>query len=638
MKVELRDIHKTFGPVYANNGLNLTFLSGKIQGILGENGAGKSTLMKILSGFYQADRGEIYLDGKQVVILSPADAIVHGIGMLHQDPLDFPPMQVLSDFLMGAKGHIFPDRDKAKKEFLNRCQEFDFDIDPDNYVDALTVGERQQLEILRLLWLGAEVLILDEPTTGISAPQKKKLFVTLRKLAAEGMTIVFVSHKLEDVGELCDRVAVLRAGELVGEMDPPFENDKLIGLMFGKLVLKDQRLKIQTGQPVIEMQDVSLEDYRLQMKGINIKVSQGEVIGLAGMEGSGQTLFLRACAGLLRPVGGELFVQNEAITGKPYHSFLQKGVTYLPAARLEEGLIPGLTLSEHFSLLDSNRSLFIDQKRALKVCNERIKEYNIRGRDSSRVEMLSGGNQQRALLALLKDTLSLILLEHPTRGLDVESSIYIWGKLKARCSEGAAIIFISSDLEEVLNYSDRILVFFSGQISKPLDATTTTVEDLGELIGGNNWDTKSSFLDLMIQTKGHSRWINIRIPGCRNHCGARVYDNRPAFNRDTANKSVPAVALWDCGLHEQRLECPCVLDATLDYDCRAAGDLCGRIMEYWRRRPDHYGGHFLNLAPAGLTKQLLARRDYHRVSNPGRNRGGNSLGFAGRHPQDFWRR
>jgi general nucleoside transport system ATP-binding protein len=492
MKVELRDIHKTFGPVYANKGLNLTFLSGKIQGILGENGAGKSTLMKILSGFYQADRGEILLDGKPAVILSPADAIVHGIGMLHQDPLDFPPLQVLNDFLMGAKGSVFPDRGKAKKEFVDRCREFDFDLDPDNYVDSLTVGERQQLEILRLLWLGAEVLILDEPTTGISAPQKKKLFATLRKLASEGKAIIFVSHKLEDVGDLCDRVAVLRAGELVGEMDPPFDNDALISLMFGKLVLKDERQNCKPGEPVLEMRSISLEDYRLKMKGINIQLCAGEVIGLAGMEGSGQTLFLRACAGLMRPVGGELLIQNENMTGKPYRSFLQKNVTYLPAARLEEGLIPGLTLSEHFSLLDGSESLFIDQKLAIKVCNERIKDYNIRGRESSMVELLSGGNQQRALLALLKESLSLILLEHPTRGLDVESSIYIWSKLKARCAEGTAIIFISSDLEEILNYSDRILVFFSGQISKPLDATRTTVEDLGELIGGNNWNKNQS--------------------------------------------------------------------------------------------------------------------------------------------------
>ncbi len=492
MKVELRDVHKTFGTVYALKGLSLTFHSGKIQGILGENGAGKSTLMKILSGFYQADSGEIYLDGNQTVILTPADAIVHGIGMLHQDPLDFPPMQVLNNFLIGTKGRIFPDRSQAKQEFLKLCKEFDFDIDPDNYADSLTVGERQQLEILRLLWLGAEVLILDEPTTGISTPQKKKLFATLRKLAADGKTIIFVSHKLEDVSDLCHRVAVLRAGELVGEMDAPFYAEKLISLMFGKMVNITQRQHLTPGVPVLEMRDISLEDYRLRMKDINIKACKGEVIGLAGMEGSGQTLLLRACAGLLHPVGGELLIQNQSMIGKPYRDFLQKGVSFLPAARMEEGLIQGLTLSEHFSLVDGSPALFIDQKHALEICDQRIIEYNIKGTHSTNVEMLSGGNQQRALLALLKEPLNLILLEHPTRGLDVESSIYIWGKLKLRCLEGTAIIFISSDLEELLNYSDRILVFFSGQISKPLNANSTTVEDLGELIGGNNWDRNFS--------------------------------------------------------------------------------------------------------------------------------------------------
>ncbi len=491
MKVELRDIHKSFGPVYANKGLNLTFYSGKIQGILGENGAGKSTLMKILSGFYQADQGEIYLDDQKTVILSPADAMAHGIGMLHQDPLDFPPMQVLNNFMMGARGKVFLDRNRVKREFIAQNKEFDFDIDPENYVDALTVGERQQLEILRLLWLGAEVLILDEPTTGISASQKKKLFATLRKLASGGKTIIFVSHKLDEIKELCDRVAVLRAGELVGEMDPPFETDKLISLMFGKLVYKDQHQDIPVGQLVLETRQLSLEDYRLKIENINVKVCTGEVIGLAGMEGSGQTLFLQACAGLLRPVGGEILINQVPMVGKPYRAFLKKGVAYLPAARMEEGLIPGLTLSEHFSLLDESASLFINQKQVQDLCKRRISEFNIRGRDSTRVEMLSGGNQQRALLALLKETLSLMLLEHPTRGLDVESSIYIWRKLKARCAGGTAIIFISSDLDEILTYSDRILVFFAGQISKPLDAHLTSVEQLGELIGGNKWESQA---------------------------------------------------------------------------------------------------------------------------------------------------
>ncbi len=484
MKVDLRDIHKTFGPVYANKALDMTFQSGKIQGILGENGAGKSTLMKILSGFLQADRGEIFLDDRPAVIRFPADAIEHGIGMLHQDPLDFPPMQVIDNFLIGQQGSIFLKREKAARDLVTAARQFDFDIDPESFIDTLTVGERQQVEILRLLSLGVRVLILDEPTTGISAPQKKKLFATLRKLAADGMTIIFVSHKLEDVGELCDSVVVLRAGEKVGKMDAPFDNDALVQMMFGKVVAKVHHPKINTGECALELRGVGLEDYRTRIENLNLQVNGGEVIGLAGMEGSGQSIILRACAGLLRPVSGEILIHGENMTGKPYRSFLRQHVAYLPASRLEEGLIAGLTLSEHFSLLDDRGGFFIDDKHALEVSNQRIKDFNIRGRATSRVESLSGGNQQRALLALLKDPLSLILLEHPTRGLDIESAIYIWGKLRARCKQGTSLLFVSSDLEEILTYSDRILVCFSGQVSASIDSSKTTVEELGELIGG----------------------------------------------------------------------------------------------------------------------------------------------------------
>ncbi len=486
MKVDLRDIHKTFGPVYANKALNMTFLSGKIQGILGENGAGKSTLMKILSGFLQADRGEIYLDDKPVTIQSPADAIKYGIGMLHQDPLDFPPMQVIDNFLIGKQGGLFLNRVAAIKEFHRLAKQFDFDIDTESYIDTLTVGERQQIEILRLLSLGVSVLILDEPTTGISAPQKKKLFATLHTLADEGLTVVFVSHKLEDVGELCNSVVVLRAGELVGKMDTPFDDDELVRMMFGKVVAKEHYEKSSSDQCVVEMRNLELEDYRTRIHNLNLKVEAGEVIGLAGMEGSGQSMILRAAAGLLRPVGGSIVIHGEDMSRKSYRSFLNHKVAFLPASRLEEGLISGLTLSEHFSLMDDEHGFFIDEKRALRISNIRIQDFNIRGRATSKVEALSGGNQQRALLALLKYPLSLILLEHPTRGLDIESTIYIWRKLRARCREGTAIIFISSDLEEILTYSDRILVCFSGQVSAPIDSASTTVEELGELIGGRN--------------------------------------------------------------------------------------------------------------------------------------------------------
>ena len=493
MKVELRGIHKYFGNNHANDNITLTIPSGTIQGILGENGAGKSTLMKILSGFIQADQGEILLDDKPVTIFSPADAIRHGIGMLHQDPLDFPPLRLIDNFMLGLPGSLLPNRKEATQDFNLLKQEFGFSLDPESYVDSLTVGERQQLEIIRLIFLGARVFILDEPTTGISAAQKAKLFDTLKKLPEQAITTIFVSHKLEDVENLCDQVAVLRQGKLVSEMkrapagEKPFETKKLVEMMFGKEITLGARQVAERHGCILELQDVSIEDTRLKIKNVNLEVDGGEVIGLAGMEGSGQGAFLRACAGIVRPVGGSVRVRGRDLTGKAYHVYKRNGVEFLPAARLEEGLVPGLSLTEHYILAEKSKGVFINREHGVRQAQERIESFNIKGTPSHTVESLSGGNQQRALLSLLRDPLSLILVEHPTRGLDIESVIYIWAKLKERCRKGTAIMFISSDLEEILQYSDRVLVFYSGQVSQPLDASRTTVEQLGQLIGGKGW-------------------------------------------------------------------------------------------------------------------------------------------------------
>jgi simple sugar transport system ATP-binding protein len=487
MKVELRDIHKSFGPVHANVGISLTMQAGTIQGILGENGAGKSTLMKVLSGFIQADRGEILLDGCPISIHSPADAIQHGVGMLHQDPLDFPPMKVLDNFLIGQAGRIFPNRRKASAAIRDLAAQFGFSIDPETYVDSLTVGERQQLEIMRLLWLGARVLIFDEPTTGISATQKLKLFATLMQLAEQGKTIIFVSHKLEDVESLCDQVAVLRQGSLVGEAKPPYQMDQLVEMMFGKTISVGERTSSKCEDIRLSLQKVCLDDYRLQVRNVSIDLCAGEIIGLAGMEGSGQSLFLRACSGLVRTTGGKIILNGRDLTGSSHHVFKRNGVAFLPAARLEEGLASGLDLTEHFVLSEETQKFFVNWDKGRKLARERIVEFNIRGTPVSTVESLSGGNQQRALLAMLRVPLSLLLLEHPTRGLDIESAIYIWNKLKERCSQGTSIIFISSDLEEVLQYSDRVIVFFSGQVSRPLESGRLNTDLLGEVIGGRGW-------------------------------------------------------------------------------------------------------------------------------------------------------
>lgn len=491
MKIELNDIHKHFGPVRANDGITLTIPSGSIQGVLGENGAGKSTLMKILSGFFQQDSGEITLDERRVEIASPSDAMTQGVGMLHQDPLDIPAMSVLENFVAGYPTGLVPDMRQARRSLEELAEEFGFAVDPDAYVDALTVGERQQIEILRLLWLGADALILDEPTTGISAQQKSKLFSLLRRLAEGGKTVIFVSHKLEEVEELCDQVAVLRRGKLVGTSEPPHEMSELVKMMFGEELPRAEKPVIDKGRVLLELKDLALEEHSLQVTGVDLQVCAGEVIGLAGMEGSGQESLLRACAGLIRPVSGQVRVDGEDMTGRSYRAFLGKGVAYMPAARLEEGLIPGLTISDHFLLVGEHGGPFIDAAQGAAEADSGIQEFNIKGRPDTLIEALSGGNQQRTLLALLRPHLRVILMEHPTRGLDVGSAMWVWSRLKERCSQGAAIFFISSDLDEILGYSDRILVFFGGEVSSPLDAATTSLELLGELIGGKGFEASS---------------------------------------------------------------------------------------------------------------------------------------------------
>lgn len=484
MRVELSHIHKYFGPVHANDDVSVTFESGTIHGLLGENGAGKSTLMKVLSGFIHRDAGEILLDGRPVAFKTPAEAIRGGVGMLHQDPLDFPPLTVLDNFLLGREDGLAQNRGRALGDLKRYSQQFGFDLDPTALVMSLTVGERQQLEIMRLLSFGAKVLIFDEPTTGISRPQKLKLFETLRQLAKQGMSVIFVTHKLQDAQDLCSKVTVLRLGKVTGEIANPFTADQLVRLMFGQSLETRTRPSIALGAPILDLHQVCVADYRLRVPDINLEVRAGEVIGLAGIEGSGQNLLLRVCAGLDQPLGGEVVIGGIKMNRQPYEKFLDRSVAYLPANRLEEGLVSGLTLTEHFVLAKRSIEFFVDWKSAQSNAEKRIAEYNIRGSPTSLVESLSGGNQQRALLALLYPHLDLILLEHPTRGLDIESTMWVWSQLLERRNEGTAIIFYSADLDEVYDYSDRILVFSGGKVARPINTTETSVHQLGELIAG----------------------------------------------------------------------------------------------------------------------------------------------------------
>ncbi len=484
MRLELRDIHKHYGKLHANDGITFTIESGTLHGLLGENGAGKSTLMKVLSGFIKADSGDIILDGQKAQIHSPADAIRYGVGMLHQDPLVFLPFKVIDNFVLGSPEKTRLNYKVARAELKRLCDQFGFALDPDAPARSLTVGERQQLEIARLLWLGAKVLILDEPTTGISAPQRLKLFETLRTLAKQGMSVIFVSHKLEEVEELCGRITVMRRGKVIGEADMPVPAAKLVEMMFGQVITIDKRLDVPLGDPVLQLDHLTLKDSLLTIEDLCLDVHEGEVIGLAGLEGSGQRLMLRACVGLLDPHVGDVWVKKQKLTRRTYHKFLTDGVHYLPAGRLEEGLVQGMSITEHFVLSGKDRQFFIDWKKAEDHATQEVKHYSIKGRPASTVESLSGGNQQRVLLAMFPEKLKLLLMEHPTRGLDIESANWVWTQILKRREDGTAIIFASADLDELLQYSDRIMVFFAGRVLKVVNAKETTVDELGFLIGG----------------------------------------------------------------------------------------------------------------------------------------------------------
>jgi general nucleoside transport system ATP-binding protein len=484
MRIELEHINKIFGKIRANDDISMTLEGGHIYAILGENGAGKSTLMKILSGYQPPDSGQIALDGTPVAFESPADALAYGIGMLHQEPLDVPVMTVLDNFMLGRPEGLMPNRRAAKKALAEQAQRLGFALNPDAYIDGLTIGERQQLEIVRLLSLGARVLILDEPTTGISADQKSTLFKSLQHLASDaGMMVVLVSHKLEDVEALCDQVYVLRHGKVVGHRTMPCSTAELVKLMFGQHIERTPRPPVERGSCVLRVEGLKVPGRRLVVSDVSLEAYAGQVIGLAGLDGSGQQGFLRASAGLQAPSAGRILLDGQDVTRRSYHDLVRRGVAYAPAGRLEEGLVAGLTLTEHFALAMPD-GFWVNWRGAAQQADNRINHYHIKGRPDSQIQTLSGGNQQRALLALLPPDLKLLLLESPTRGLDVESARWVWTQLLARRAQGTAIIFTSPDLDEIVEYSDRIVVFFGGRITVIDDLSHLSIAELGQLIGG----------------------------------------------------------------------------------------------------------------------------------------------------------
>ncbi len=478
MNLEVDQISKQFGPVKANDGITLSIPPGSLHAVLGENGAGKSTLMKILSGFQDADHGTVHFGGVSVPLGDPKGAIATGIGMLHQDPLVALPFSALENFILGTSFSRAEGRSKLKET----ATRLGFELDPDRTTRDMSVGERQQLEIVRLLSLGVRVLILDEPTSGISTGQREKLFEALRTLADEGLIVLFVSHKLEEVLDLCKSVTVIRAGRVVAEENLPTPISRLVEMMFGEIVVTSTPTPVDGGDVKLVLKDLKAHEGRQTIAGAAFTVRAGEVLGIAGLAGSGQRPLLRALSGHASAQQGSILVNGHELARSHQRAFLRAGIHYLPAGRLEEGLFTDLTITEHLELALGSRK--VDWDTAQQRSQQAIDRLSIKGRPTSSVDGLSGGNQQRVLLAMMPDHVEVLLMEHPTRGLDVESADLVWTQIMERRQHGTAIIFVSADLDELVTWSDRIAVCFNGQIIDTVGADTIDANRLGSLIGG----------------------------------------------------------------------------------------------------------------------------------------------------------
>jgi len=481
MQIELQQIHKRFAKAHVLKGIDLKVEGGTIHGLVGENGAGKSTLMKILTGYLSRSSGKILLDGKEVTYSDPAAAAALGIGMLYQEPQDFPPLTVLDNFIVGRDSHPDNHRGRQQKRLSELSEQVHFKLNGEEKLEGLTVGERQQLEFLRLLGRDARLLILDEPTTGISDRQKERLFTALHQIRDQGHTILLVSHKLEEIAALCDRVTILRHGVVTGEENAPFHIPKLLELMFDKAPTDSIRQQSQKpGSTILSFEQVSASGERTGLKACSLRIHQGEVVGLAGLSGSGQGLFLRLAAALRQPLTGDIRFHGNCIIGRNHRTIRDLGGCFLPANRLEEGLIAGFTLVDHFAL-----SRRCSRSEAWQAATAAIAKFNIRGAPDSQVESLSGGNQQRLLLALIPESANLVLLENPTRGLDVESANWVWGYLRGHYSRQGAVVFSSAELEEIMAVADRILVFFDGHVVRDLPIDQVDYQDMASAMTGN---------------------------------------------------------------------------------------------------------------------------------------------------------
>jgi general nucleoside transport system ATP-binding protein len=476
--LELRGITKQFPGVLANDHIDFDLKRGEVHALLGENGAGKSTLMSILYGLYTADSGEILIDGKPVEISSPNDAIELGIGMVHQHFMLIPVMTVTENIVLAQepkKAGVLLDYDQATERVREISTRFGLAVDPDARIEKITVGQQQRVEILKALYRGAEILILDEPTAVLTPQEAHELFTIIESLKEQGKSIVFITHKLNEVLEVAERISVLRRGKLVDTF--PREGATEAGLarsMVGReVLLRVEKKSPQPGEPLLTVEDLEVRDDRGldAVRGVSFVVRAGEIVGIAGVDGNGQSELIDALTGLRGTAGGHITVGATDITRATARQALDAGMGHIPEDRHRRGLVLDFNLAENLALHDYgkepfSRLGFLNPRRWLKWAAGLLKEFDVRGGSpTTRGGSLSGGNQQKVVVAreVSRDP-SVLIAAQPTRGLDVGAIEFVHRRLVEQRDEGKAVLLVSLELEEVLSLADRILVLYEGKI------------------------------------------------------------------------------------------------------------------------------------------------------------------------------
>ena len=498
MKLELRGITKRFPGVVANEGIDLVVQPGEILGLLGENGAGKSTLMNVLYGLYAPDEGEILIDDKPVQFNGPGDAIAAGIGMVHQHFMLVPVFTVTENIMLGVEETNGPmgalDRRAARARIVEISERHGLKVDPDALVEDLPVGVRQRVEILKTLYRRSDVLILDEPSAVLTPQETEELVAVMRSLVEGGTSIVFITHKLNEVLEVADRITVLRRGRVVGTTTPAeTTREELATMMVGREVdLVVDKVPAKPAEPVLELRDLVVLDERGHpaVNGLSLTVHAGEIVAIAGVNGNGQSELVEAITGLRDVDNGEVRINGRVFENDP-RAVYAAGVAHIPEDRMEDGLIGDFTVADNMVLTSYWRAPFSSGLRLngdaiVESATELVDQFDVRTPSIfNAVGNLSGGNQQKVIAAReFSRPLELIVASQPTRGLDVGSIEYIHGRIVEKRNEGTAVLIVSTELEEVIALGDRVAVMFQGRIVDVLDPSEATFERLGLLMGG----------------------------------------------------------------------------------------------------------------------------------------------------------